>query len=41
MTDMQAEVIEAAKRARVAARTLAIATREEKDAALHAIADAS
>ena len=37
---MQAEVIEAAKRARVAARTLAIATREEKDAALHAIADA-
>lgn len=33
-------VIEAAKRARVATRALGIATREQKDAALHAMADA-
>jgi glutamate-5-semialdehyde dehydrogenase len=33
-------VIEAAKRARIATRALGIATREHKDAALHAMADA-
>ena len=33
-------VIEAAKRARAATRSLAIATRQQKDAALHAMADA-
>ncbi|WP_246843280.1 glutamate-5-semialdehyde dehydrogenase [Allokutzneria sp. NRRL B-24872] len=38
--DLRAQVHDAARRARVAASDLALATRQAKDAALHAIADA-
>ena len=40
MTDERAEVIASAKKARIAARTLATATRAEKDRALNLMADA-
>jgi glutamate-5-semialdehyde dehydrogenase len=39
MTDAQAAVADAARRARTAAAELALATRADKDAALHAMAD--